>query len=183
MKLFLVLFLIIDSLISYAAPDNLNTFQSESFELDTSLPDTTSFSQFWNEFRDNVISNNKQEVIKHLDFPIHAIFPVQFRFAYDCDTVRFINDEKMYGNFDINSNQIIEFYNFVFDPTFQKIIGATTVDRILKKGSQYRCSNGTCIEYQFFPKEYIKVECSSDSNLKFYFRKENNSWKIEIGGI
>ena len=76
--------------------------------------DTLKIEKFWNDFKKNVRDNNKEKIIKCLNFPIRAIHPVLFRFAQDCDTITYIKNEKKYRDFDITESNIMEYYDFIF---------------------------------------------------------------------
>lgn len=144
--------------------------------------DTVSLKEFWNSFKENINYDNKNQIIEVLKFPVHAIHPVMFRYAHDCDTTAYIENEKKYENFDIDSNNINKYYDFIFSDVLKKIISQTSTQDLLKKG--IRSKSSPMLIYVFFPKDYnVKVNCPNDHNLKFYFHQELKNWKIGIGGF
>lgn len=144
--------------------------------------DTVSLCVFWNGFQQDLRFGNKQKVIEVFNFPIHAIFPVLFRYAHDCDTIAYIENEEKYRDFDIDENQMTEYYDFVFTEVLKEIIYQTSVDDLLTKG--YRSEKIPGITYTFFPKNYnVKVNCPNDHNLKFHISYKEDRWNIAIGGL
>lgn len=144
--------------------------------------DTISLNRFWNNFQENIRSNNKKAIIEVLEFPVHAIHPVLFRYAHDCDTVAYIKNEEKYASFDIDKNNINEFFDFVFSEVLKEIIEQTSTQDLLKKGHRSKTFQG--LTYTFFPKNYkVKVNCPNDHNLKFYLSYDNSNWRIGIGGL
>lgn len=150
--------------------------------VDSILLDTVALKSFWGNFQNNLHNENRQKVIEVLDLPIHAIFLVLFRYAVDCDTLAYIENEKKYWNFDIDTNNIVQYYDFVFTEVLKKIINQTSVNDLLSKG--YINDKIPGLTYIFFPKNYdVKVNCSNDHNLKFYITCKENRWLIGIGGL
>jgi len=142
--------------------------------------DSISLCAFWSNFQYNISNGRKKEVIDALEFPIHAIFPVIFRYAHDCDTITYIKNMKKYYDFDITMSNIDEYYDFIFTNTLKKIIKQTTIQNLLD--SKDVSSGGFIL--MFFPKDYdIKVNCSNDHLMKFYIGYDNKQWKIGIGGL
>ncbi|QTY27304.1 hypothetical protein [Flavobacterium sp. CS20] len=143
--------------------------------------DTISLEHFWNNFQNNIRNNNKDKVIEVLEFPVHAIFFVTFQFAYDCDTLKFMRNEDKYADFDIDNNNVMEYYNFMFCNTLKEIILQTSTKDLLKDGIRYKNRPG--LIFMFYPKDYREISCPNDHNLQFYIRYENNRWHIGIGGL
>jgi hypothetical protein len=85
-------------------------------------------------------------------------------------------------NFDIEENNIAEYYDFVFTDILKEIIYQTSVDDLFSKG--YKNEKIPGLTYVFFPKNYnVQVNCPNDHNLKFYFTYQQNRWQIDIGGL
>lgn len=144
--------------------------------------DTLSLRDFWVNFQKNISEDNKQEVTKVLNFPVRAIYPVIFKFSYDCDTISYIQNEEKYNNFDITKENVEEYYDFLFSGVLKKAISQTTVDDLLKKGIRYEDNSG--ITYQIFPKNYIKVDCPNDHLIRLHISyKETTHWSISISGL
>lgn len=152
-------------------------------EKELTLPiDTASLGNFWSSFKNNLKENNKKEVIKVFNFPIRAIHPVLFRYAHDCDTLAYIENEEKYHDFDITHENISQYYDFVFTKELKEVIAQTSLDDLLTKGYGNTVVPG--LTYTFFPKEYdIKVNCANDHNLKFYISYRENDWSISVGGL
>ena len=145
--------------------------------------DTASLGSFWSNFKNNLKENNKKEVIKVFNFPIRAIHPVLFRYAHDCDTLAYIENEEKYHDFDITHENISQYYDFVFTKELKQVIAQTSLDDLLTEGKIYTEDNPSII-YTFFPKKYdIKVNCPNDHNLKFYMVYAENRWSISVGGL
>ena len=176
--------------------ENQNTVSQESKEyvsvpVDTlkieeeKLPlpiDTASLENFWNSFKNNLKENNKREVIKVFNFPIRAIHPVLFKYAHDCDTLAYIQNEEKYHDFDITHENISQYYDFVFTKELKEVIAQTSIDDLLTKGYGNTVVAG--VTYTFFPKKYnIKVNCPNDHNLKFHITYKENSWSMSVGGL
>lgn len=146
--------------------------------------DTALWSKFWIDFQEDIRSNNKKQIIELLEFPVHAIYPVLFQYAHDCDTVAYIENEKRYGDFDVDSSNINEYYDFIFTDVLKDVILQTSVDDLYRKGIRYKLSTGVSLTYQFFPKDYdVKVNCPNDHLLKFHISNELKGWQISIGGL
>jgi len=143
--------------------------------------DTISFKRFWGNFQYNIRNNNREEIIKVLKMPVHSIHFVQFKYSYDCDTLKYAKNVDIYSDFDIDENNINEYYDFMFCETLKKMLLQTSTDRIFKEGIRYK--NSSELIFLFFPKKYFKVNCPNDHNLKFVFSKCPKGWQIEIDGI
>lgn len=156
-------------------------------EMQSFVPiDTVSLCVFWANFQNNLRNDNKQEVIDVLEFPIRAIFLVLFKYAYDCDTIAYIEGEKQYGDFDIYKNNVFEYYDFIFSETLKEIVQQISFSDLLNENNIDKNSSGLILglTLQLFPKNYnVKVNCSNDHLLKFHISFENKKWNIEIGGL
>jgi|GEM_PF-5959219 len=89
--------------------------------------DTVSLTLFWKGFQRNISESNRDSIINILEFPVRAIYPVLFRFAFDCDTARFIKHEKQYADVSINREDAEEYYDFIFSDALKTFIRQTTV--------------------------------------------------------
>lgn len=144
--------------------------------------DTISLNRFWNNFQENINSNNRQRIIEVLKFPVHAIHPVIFQYAHDCDTAAYIENEQKYANIDIDNSNVDEYFDFIFSDVLKEIINQTSTQDLLERG--IRSKSRSMLTYVFFPKDYqVKVNCLNDHNLKFYLHQELENWKIGIGGL
>jgi hypothetical protein len=146
--------------------------------------DTVSLTMFWNKLKNDLRTGNNTEVIEVFNYPIHAYYLVLFKFAYDCDTTSFNVDEDKYGNFDIDKNNIEDYYDFVFTDYLKDMIYQTRVTDVVEKG--YRYKNNAGLTYNFFPQhcyKYARNNCPNDHLLKFHISFANNKWNIEIGGL
>lgn len=144
--------------------------------------DTASLDAFWVDFQNNLRNDNKQRVIEVFEYPIHAEHIVIFKFAYDCDTTALVIERDKYAEFDIEKNNIVEYYDFVFTDVLKEIIYQTSVEDLLSKG--YKNTKIPGLTYTFSPKNYrVKVNCFNDHNLKFYITYKEHKWRIEIGGL
>ena len=144
--------------------------------------DTLSLSAFWESLQRNISIDKREVVIEGFNFPIRAIYPVLFKYAHDCDTISYSENEDKYHNFDITQNIIGDYYDFVFTEELKKVISETSVKDLLSKGYVNKKIPG--VTYTFFPRDYdIKVNCPNDHNMKFHFIFKNNKWKISIGGL
>ncbi|HXD93064.1 MAG TPA: hypothetical protein VNX01_07605 [Bacteroidia bacterium] len=142
--------------------------------------DTVSLDKFWRSFQYNLLTKNKDSIIAILDFPVHALFPVIFQYAYDCDTVLYSKNEDKYHDFDITKANINQYFSFVFSDTLIKIVQQISTQRLLKNGVD-KDSEG--LTYECFPKDYIKVNCPNDHLYMFYITKKANIWHLGIGGL
>ncbi|KAF2515804.1 hypothetical protein E0W68_12690 [Flavobacterium salilacus subsp. salilacus] len=144
--------------------------------------DTASLGNFWSNFKKNLKDNNKNEVIEVFNFPIRAIHPVIFKYAHDCDTLAYIQNEEKYIDFDITQDNILQYYDFVFTKELKQVVAQTSLDDLLTKG--YGNTVAPSVSYTFFPKEYdIKVNCPNDHNLQFYISYKEDNWSISVGGL
>ena len=151
--------------------------KDELFQLDS-----VSLSQFWEDFQKNISSKNKNKIIAVLEFPIHAIHPVLFQYAHDCDTALYIKNEIKYKNIDVDSSNTDKYFDFIFSDVLKDIISQTSAKDLMKNGIRYKHSEG--LTYEFFPKKYnVKVNCPNDHLLMFYFKHEAKGWRIGIGGL
>jgi hypothetical protein len=157
---------------------------SEYITSKDSLPaiDTASLFQFWNSFKDDLKNNNKLKVTSKLVFPAHAVHLVTFKYSHDCDTTAYVLNQKKYSKFDITSQNVDKYYDFIFSDVLREIISQTSAEELLQKGYRNEVLPG--ITYIFFAKDYnVKVACPNDHNLKFYIICKKNKWSIEIGGL
>lgn len=162
--------------------DSIEEWRKEE-DLKPDFPiDSITLKKFWNSFRESIRNDDRKNVVSKLDFPVHAIHPVIFKYSHDCDTSDYIKNEEKYANFDIDEKNINEYYDFIFTPVLKNIILQTSYEMVLEKG--IRSKNESMVTYTFFAKDYkVKVKCANDHNLKFYIFKESDEWKISIGGL
>ena len=161
----------------------INSFKDSLSSNEIDLKDSLSLKLFWCDFQNNLRNNYKQKVIKDLEYPIHAIFPVIFKYACDCDTLEFIKGQEKYEDFDITKNNVIEYYDFIFNDTLKDIILQTSFEDLLYKGI-WNSHKIEGLTYNIFPKNYnIKVKCSNDHLIKLYINFKNNKWIIGFGGL
>lgn len=89
--------------------------------------DTASLLAFWDQFQGDLKAGHRTEVINVIQFPIHAIFPVLFRYAHDCDTAAYMKNEAQYLDFDIDSSNIEDiFLGIKFNENGIALIGEVT---------------------------------------------------------
>lgn len=162
--------------------DSIESWRKEE-DLKPDFPiDSITLKEFWNSFQKSMRIDDRKTVVSNLDFPVHAIHPVIFKYSHDCDTSDYIKNEEKYANFDIEKKNVSEYYDFIFTPVLKSIIQQISYEMILDKG--IRSKNTSMIIYNVFAKEYkVKVNCENDHNLKFYISKESDEWKISIGGL
>lgn len=143
--------------------------------------DTISLKNFWNSFQGNIRTNNKSKVIEVLEFPVHAVFLTAFQFSYDCDTARFVRDEKKYLDVDIDKNNAMKYYDFMFGGILKEMILNTSAEDLVQKGMN---SSAPGIAFRFFVRDYIpKGKCYFDHSVYFYFRQIGGKhWLISISG-
>lgn len=142
--------------------------------------DTVSLYLFWKTFQKNIRTGNKKGVIEVLDFPIHAIVFATFQFSYDCDTLKFIQNEKKYLAVDIDKNNIEYHFGFVFSEILKKMIQGVSPDDLLKKSLK---SSDKEVIYPFFVRDFMpKGNCYFDHRIYFYFQQINGIWRISISG-
>ena len=138
--------------------------------------DTVGLHTFWLGFQQNLLNKKNDPVVAVLDFPVHALFPVLFKYACDCDTGLYIKNEKKYNTFDITPSNIKQYFNFIFSDTLIKIVQQITTEDLLKKGIINKTPDG--LMYEIFPKEYIKVPCPNDHLYMFNISKTKNIWRL-----
>lgn len=142
--------------------------------------DTGSLSHFWKAFQKNIRIGNKNGIIEVLDFPIHAIFFTTFQFSYDCDTLKFIQNEKKYLDIDIDRDNIKLHFDFIFSKFFKKMILSTSAKDLMKK--RLKSSENEVI-YPFFVRDYFpNGNCYLDHRIYFYFQQIAGRWRISISG-
>lgn len=148
--------------------------------------DSTSFYTFWSNFKADILQQKSRSVLNSIKFPIHAEYPVLFRFACDCDTIHFIENEKKYGNFDINEQSFPEYFDFVFSKELILIISSISGKEILS-GAIYEKNNSAKLlfTYEIFPKNFkvVKTQCPNDHNLKLHFYCDSGKWMVRFGGL
>lgn len=144
--------------------------------------DTLSLLAFWRKFQENLQNDDREVVIRTMEYPIHAIFPVLFRFGHDCDSSVFARDSQKYAEFDIDSTKALEYFDFVFSKELKMAIAQTNGSMLVRKGIANQVVQG--ITFNLFPKEYdIPVACPNDQHLILYITYPEDEWKIEIGGL
>ena len=175
-KIFLLLFILI-CLKGFTQTNNKKTVT----HVKQMKIDTVSLDKFWRNFQHDLLVKNKDSVTAILDFPVHAIFSVLFRYAYDCDTALYMKNEDKYHNFDITKANINEYFDFVFSDTLIKIVQQISTRDLLQKGIRYENFEG--VLFECFPKDFIKVNCPNDHLYMFFITKESNNWRLGIGGL
>ena len=144
--------------------------------------DSISLKKFWSNFQSDLTKNNKEKIIECFEFPIQAYYFVLFQFSYDCDTIRFIENEKRYYNYEINRNNFKTNYDFIFTEEFKYIINNTSYDSLIKNAIISK--DGKSLIYSFFSYNYYSnLNCFSDHCLYLYINQDFGKWTIKVGGV
>ena len=144
--------------------------------------DTLSLRVFWNSLQESIVEEQKRAVVSKFNFPIRAIYPVLFKYAHDCDTLSYVENEEKYHDFDITLDNVESYYDFVFTEELKKVVTETSIQELLSKG--YFNDKMPGLTYSFYPKDYdLKTSCVNDHNMKFNFIYKNDTWKITISGL
>lgn len=163
---------------------NIGNLKTDTVKSSDEFPiiDTVSLKYFWNEFKENLVKDQRKKVIEVLDFPVYATHIVLFNFSHNCDTALYVKKEEDLKDLVIDEDNIEQNYDFIFSETLKEMIHQTSVQDLLLKGRKHKNSHG--LSYGLFPKEYeIEINCSSDHLLIFHITFKNEEWKIKISGL
>lgn len=93
----------------------------------------------------------------------------------------FWRDSQKYESLDIDSTNVMEFYQFIFSKELKQVIKQTNAEMLFQKGIPNKVVPGLTLI--IFPKEYkLKVRCPNDENLRLYIIYKKDNWRIAIGG-
>ncbi len=142
--------------------------------------DTLSLMAFWENFKKNILTVNKFEIINSINFPIHAIEIAEFMEACTCDHQTFQTFFEKHELLDINERNFIEYYDFVFGKELTSVLKQISSQMLLERSFDLETLEG--VGYNIFPKDYgFGKNCNTDYCLKMFIVRSNEKWLITIG--
>jgi hypothetical protein len=158
-----------------------NSQKIKNHDPQITINDSISLKDFWSKFQIDLINKNIENIVGYFEFPIHSYYFVLFRFTYDCDTVSFIQNEKIFYNVDIDSLNFFKYYEFMFFNELIEIIKNTSYEKLIKNSLIYE--ENQKVIYRFFIKDYFNSQkCYRDNCLVFYIHKDFGKWIIKVSG-
>ena len=127
---------------------------------------------------DLIKTGNKEEIIDKLDYPISAIIPINYQYAFNCDSLKFIDQKKLYSSLEISKDNVDVYFDLIFGSILKEIITQITVTDLLNESSFF--SDIEQLNYNLYNKENLEFKCKTKEYIFITLKLDNDKWLIGL---